>query len=261
MKVDSKVASQTNSSTPQDRRNVKQVSELPIKKSEDSRVELSLEAREKLKSEELKSEAVKESSSVSAPRKSRTLNKPAIIFIKDGSINPFTTSSLGLDSMASNIPHSEVYSWSEEDAIYESIQRRPHTQPVILVGHGLGADTAVEVSNRLNKVESSFRKVNLLVTLNSQGFDNDVIPQNVSANLNFISEKGWFDDGPNIARNTHVTQVANQIRSEAHDDLDESSEVQFAIFEEINKTLNDAVAHKMRNWSQAKEKIDKFRSQ
>ncbi len=170
-------------------------------------------------------------------------DSPAIIFIKGLSLS--SSSGDGLEDMASAIPKSEVYSWSEKDEAVESILKRPRHQPVILVGHSLGSDTAVEVAQELNKIEHGFRKIDLMVTLDSVGFNNDIIPQNVKTNLNFIGDD-WYgiNDSPNIARNVDYSEVINELREDTHRGIENNEEVQLKIFERIDALLKGAVAQK-----------------
>ena len=170
------------------------------------------------------------------------VDTPGIFFITGLSLNPFATDEFGLTGMANNIPKAEVFNWNQSEKILQEISKRPHVQPVLLIGHGLGGDTAVELSNTLNSVEHGFRRVDLLVTLDSIGLNNDVIPQNVKENVNFVpDEGGLLNDGPNIARKYDATKVSNELRSESHSELDESPEVQFKIYEKINQVLKSAV--------------------
>jgi hypothetical protein len=171
------------------------------------------------------------------------INTPAIFFITDMNMNPFHSSEGGLKKMAENIPTAKVYSWGDRDEIVDRIKKHNTNQPVILVGHGMGGDTAVEVANELNQIEYGFRKVDLMVTLDSIGMNNDIIPQNVTSNLNIISDGDWlFNDGPNIARKTDRTEVINELRSEPHNELDDHPDIQFQVFEKINTVLGEAVA-------------------
>ena len=94
--------------------------------------------------------------------------------------------------MAENVPHGRHFSWKDEDQVLEEITQTPIQQPIILVGHSLGGDAAVSLANRLNSMEHGFRNVDLLVTLDSVGFDNDLIPPNVKRNLNFIGDEDVF---------------------------------------------------------------------
>ena len=174
---------------------------------------------------------------------SKVKDTPAIIFIKGLGLS--SSSGDGLEDMASAIPRSEVYSWSEKDEAIESILARPRSQPVMIVGHSLGGDTAVEIALELNKIEHGFRKIDLLVTLDSVGFNNDIIPQNVKTNLNFIGDD-WYgiNDSPNIARNTDYSNVINELREDTHRGIENSEEVQLKIFERLDGLLKNAVAQK-----------------
>ncbi len=167
------------------------------------------------------------------------VREPAIFFIRGFELIGLNDGG-ELKTMADNIPGAEYFSWQDEDKMIEEIKRRPMDKPVVLVGHGMGADSAVNIAQKLNKAEHGFRRVDLLVTMNSFGFDNDIIPQNVGKNLNFISdETSLFNDGPNIARKADLTQVMNELRTEGHDEIVDSSEVQFKIFNGINDILFD----------------------
>lgn len=175
----------------------------------------------------------------------KVINGPGIYFIKDIGLNPFGSKSGGLDKMAENIPTAKVFSWDQKDEIIDLVKRHNTNQPILLIGHGLGGDTAVEIVNELNDIEHGFRNIDLLVTLDSIGMNNDIIPQNVGQNLNIISDGDWFfNDGPNIARKTDRTSVVNELRSESHDEMDDNADVQFQIFDKINIVLGDAVAQR-----------------
>ena len=122
----------------------------------------------------------------------------------------------------------------------KEIKKHDPSQPIILVGHSLGGDTAVKVARRLDSAENGFRKVNLLVTMDALGLNHDIIPRNVGKNLNFIGDNTFFlNDGPHIARDVNATEVINELRSEGHTAIDDSYDVQFKIFENINETLMD----------------------
>jgi hypothetical protein len=171
------------------------------------------------------------------------VNKPGIFFIRGFSLNPFENNEEGLGAMSANIPSSHVFSWSDGDSVIEEVKKRPPDQPIILVGHGMGGDTAVDIANRLNAVENGFRRVDLLVTLDSVGTDNDIIPQNVRENYNLISDQDFLlNDGPNIARKKNMTKVTNELLEANHDELEKSPEIQFLVYEKINRTLMNAIA-------------------
>jgi hypothetical protein len=173
------------------------------------------------------------------------INKPGIFFVRGFSLNPFEGDDKGLGAMSANIPTSQVFKWNDEDAIIEQVLKRPPTQPIILVGHGMGGDTAVSVSNKLNSIDHGFRKVDLLVTLDSVGTDNDIIPQNVKENFNLISDRDYlFNDGPNIARKKGMTKVTNELLEANHNELETLPEIQFLVYEKVNQTLMNAIKEK-----------------
>lgn len=174
-------------------------------------------------------------------KKENVSNKPAVFFIGDmnlfGSVGEFIFDD-GVKLMSESIDKAKYFEWDQKEEMIDQITKRSNDQKVILVGHGLGADTAVEIAQDLNTVDKKFRSIDLLVTLNSQGLDNDFIPQNVVKNLNFItSDNGFFDDGPNIAKNYQRTEVKNFLRNESHNGLDDSTDVQIEIMDAINKLI------------------------
>lgn len=174
-------------------------------------------------------------------KKEKVSHKPAVFFIGGmdlfGTVGEFIFED-GIKLMAESIDKAKYFGWDQKDEMLEQINKRSKDQKVILVGHGLGGDTAVEVAQELNTVENRFRSIDLLVTLNSKGFDNDFIPQNVVKNLNFItSDNGFTDDGPNIALNYNRTEVKNFLRNESHNSLDDSTDVQIEIMDAINKLI------------------------
>jgi hypothetical protein len=188
-----------------------------------------LSTKEKIKSGDVKE--IKELAPV---------NRPGIFFIEGLHLASLSSDAGGVGDLAEAVKGGELYGWRDEDKIFEEILKRPHNQPIILVGHSLGGDTAVNIANRLNSLKGGFRKVNLLVTMDSVGFGNDIIPQNVKKNLNFISDNDYFfNDGPNIARNAKLTDVENFLRTEEHTDIDESQDVHFEIVTNIKDVISD----------------------
>lgn len=179
-----------------------------------------------------------------APKMSQ-IYRPAIFMIEGFSL--FSGSSGGgLPEVQKNLAGSELYSWQDEDKMLAEILKRPLDRPVVLVGHSLGGDVAVNLSKRLNTLEHGYRKVDLLVTLDSVGFDNDIIPANVKKNLNFIGdEDAFFNDGPNIAKDNRFTEVINELRSEGHREIDEASDIHFKIFTAIQDVLGPDLAARM----------------
>ncbi|HLE12533.1 MAG: hypothetical protein A2504_03635 [Bdellovibrionales bacterium RIFOXYD12_FULL_39_22] len=195
-----------------------------------------------LKSEGVKEQALpKKASSAQAQEKAPPMvNRPGIFFISGWQFGKLSSSDAGgLKEMSKYINGAEHFSWTEKSKIMEEIKKRPTERPIIMVGHSLGGDLAVEIANELNNMENGFRKVNLLVTLDSVGLNNDIIPQNVEKNLNFIGDKDFlYNDGPNIARDIEFTNVINELRQEGHTDLDDSPDIQFKIY----KTIGEVVA-------------------
>lgn len=172
--------------------------------------------------------------------KFKIINKPAIILIGGLDFGGISSDDGGIWEMSEYIPDAESFSWGDEEKIIEEIKKRPTHQPVILVGHSLGGDTAVNVANSLNTMEHGFKTIDLLVTMDSLGFNNDVIPRNVKSNLNFIGDNDIFlADAPNIARDTNSTEIINELIKEDHQDIDNNSDVQFKIFSKIAETLGD----------------------
>lgn len=146
----------------------------------------------------------------------------------------------GLRKLAEHLPNAKIMSWTDEEEAIEEIKKYKSTAPLILGGHSLGSDTAVNVAQQLNTLDHGFRKVDLLVTLDSIGADNDVIPTNTKKNLNFIGdEQGFLNDGPNIARSLEETEVINELRPESHMDIDNKNSVLKKIFQEINPIIEN----------------------
>ena len=185
-----------------------------------------------------KAKELAETAKLKMQNENKLKTTPAIFFVKAFEFIENDIFSNGMKSMAEAVDSARFYSWNQKEDMIEQIKKRDKNQPVILVGHGFGGDTAVEIAQELNTIENGFRKVDLLVTLNATGFNNDFIPQNVGKNLNFITaDNGLTDDGPNIALNYNRTEVQNFLRPEGHDELDESTDIQLEIMEAIHKIL------------------------
>ena len=107
------------------------------------------------------------------PKEGR-LRKPGIFFIHGLNLKGFSGDT-GVETMASHFKDAKVYSWQDEDKIIAEILKRKVGQPIILVGHSLGGDAAVNIGKRINNIEHGFRKIDLMVTMDSVGFDNDQI--------------------------------------------------------------------------------------
>lgn len=172
------------------------------------------------------------------PAKMSFLKKPAVIFIEGFSAFGISNGD-GVKDMADNLPGAKRFSWDEQDKIIEEIKKHAPDQPVVLVGHSFGGDTAVEIANALNNVKNGFRAIDLLVSIDSVGMNHNIIPMNVKRNLNFFGEGGvpFIHGEPNVARNVDYTDVLNELRPEGHSEMDDSQEVQFKIFESINEVL------------------------
>ncbi len=183
-------------------------------------------------------EPKKEVKKVEENKKIKLINKPAIFFISGLDLFSGSSDDNGIKAMSEMTPGAEHFEYDEVDDLVEQIKKRPRTQPVIIVGHSLGGDTALEVANELNTLENGFRPVDLVVTLDSVGINNDIVPTNVKKNLNFIgSEDMFLNDAPNIARDTNMTEVLNELRTESHRDLDNSEAIQQKILEGIDIAL------------------------
>lgn len=166
------------------------------------------------------------------------IKKPAVIFIEGFSAFGISNGD-GIKDMAENYPGAKLFSWDQKPDIIHEVKKHALDQPVVLVGHSFGGDTAVEVANELNSAKNSFRNIDLLVSLDSVGFKNNIMPINVKRNLNFFQEGviPFLHGSPNIARNTDHTEVVNELRSELHSKIEDSEDVQFKIFETINETI------------------------
>lgn len=168
------------------------------------------------------------------------IKKPALIFIEGFSLFGVSNGD-GIKDMADNLPGAKRFSWDEQDKIIEEIKKHSPDQPVVLVGHSFGGDSAVEIANTLNSVKNGFRGIDLLVSIDSVGMNNTIIPMNVKRNLNFIAEGilPLLHGDPNIARNAQYTEVFNELRPELHSKMEDSEDIQFQIFESINSVLNE----------------------
>ena len=177
-------------------------------------------------------------SSTNPKEKITFIKKPAVIFIEGFSAFGISDGD-GIKDMADNLPGSKRFSWNEQSDIIEEIKKHAPDQPVVLVGHSFGGDSAVEIANTLNSVKNGFRSIDLLVSIDSVGMNNNIIPMNVKRNLNFFGEGmiPFLHGDPNAPRDSDRTEVQNELRSEIHSRMDDSEEVQFKIFEAINGVL------------------------
>ena len=168
------------------------------------------------------------------------IKKPAVIFIEGFSAFGISNGD-GISEMAEGMPGAKKFSWEEHDKILSEIKKHAPDQPVVLVGHSFGGDTAIEIANELNSVKNGFRSIDLIVSIDAVGMNKTIIPQNVKRNLNFFGEGliPFIHGDPTVARNTKYTEVTNELRSDMHSKMEDSPEVQFQIFEAINETLGN----------------------
>lgn len=175
-----------------------------------------------------------------APHKLSVIRKPAVIFIEGFSAFGISNGD-GIKDMADNLPGAKRFSWNEQDEILEEIKKHAPDQPVVLVGHSFGGDSAIEIANSLNSVKNGFRGIDLLISIDSVGINHSIIPMNVKRNLNFFGEGllPFLHGDPHVARNTAYTDVLNELRPELHSRMEDSDEIQFKIFESINEILGE----------------------
>lgn len=192
---------------------------------------------------ELKNEVKKEAVKTLAPEvKPGTLKKNAVIFIKGMDVFSSPSKSemgyAGVGRLAESVNGSRIYGWDQKDEILKEVLKVHPDYKVVLVGHSLGGDTAVEIANELDGLEHKFRSVDLLVTMDSVGFNNDIIPQNVKAHLNVFGESDTFlNDGPHVARRNEKTSVNNILSPRDHTEIDDDKEIQYEIVNLIQKTI------------------------
>lgn len=178
--------------------------------------------------------------------KDGTVKKPVIIFVKGLDVFSSPSNSergyAGVGKMADAVEGARIYGWDQHDDIIKQIKKAEVNQPVVLVGHSFGGDTAIEVADQLDSLEHGFRKVDLLVTIDAVGFDNDIIPQNVKNHLNIFGENDFFlNDGPHVARRNEMTKVNNILSPRDHTELDDDKEVQYEVVNLIKETLSKRV--------------------
>ena len=167
-----------------------------------------------------------------------SIDEPAVFFVGGLRILDFDFLEDGMKSMTEAVDTARYYEWDQKGEMLDEIKLRSVKEPIILVGHGLGADTAVEIAQDLNTLDNKFRRVDLLVTLNSIGLDNDFIPENVLVNKNYLTaDNGWIDDSANIALNYKTTKVENFLHPNKHSELDEAKDIQRDIIAEIDRLI------------------------
>lgn len=203
----------------------------PVKQvKEDAKVELSDKSRELKKTLDIATKSLK------------LRDEPGVYFMSGfdwwgaGSIKGNYD---GIKDMSEIVENSQLFTWDDQDELLEDIKKIDPAKPIVLVGHSFGGDGVFEIAQRLNTLENGFRKVDLMVTLDSVGTDNDKVPENVKKNINYIANGPYqfLNDGPNIAIDHNRTKVENYLRSESHADLDDLTDIQMNILDEIDKVL------------------------
>ena len=166
------------------------------------------------------------------------IKKPAVIFIEGFSAFGVSNGD-GIKDMADNYPGAKLFDWSEHDDILKEIKKHAPDQPVVLVGHSFGGDTAIEVAHELNSAKNQFRAIDLIVSIDAVGMNKTIIPVNVKSNLNYFGEGliPFVHGDPTVARNTKYTEVTNELRTDLHSKMDDNPEVQFEIFNRINQAV------------------------
>lgn len=191
----------------------------------------------------IKDEAENQIKEVKKPEvKEGPLKKPAIFFIKGLDIfsSPLKSEGgyAGVGRIAESIEGSRMYGWDQKEEMIKEIKKVHKDYPVILVGHSLGGDTAIEIADELDSLKEGFRKIDLLITMDAVGFSHDIIPQNVKKHLNVFGENDLFlNDGPHVARREEKTSVRNILSPLDHTDIDDDREVQFEVVNLIKETL------------------------
>jgi hypothetical protein len=202
-------------------------------------------AKDQAKSK-IKDEATKKIEDIKKTEvKNGSVKRPATFFIKGLDIFSSPSKSeggyAGVGRIAESIEGSRIYGWDQKAEIIKEIKKIHPDYPVILVGHSLGGDTAVEIADELDSLKENFRSIDLLVTLDAVGFSHDIIPQNVKNHLNIFGEKSLFlSDGPHVARRDEKTVVKNILSPHDHTDIDDDREIQYEIVSLIQKTLNES---------------------
>ncbi len=174
--------------------------------------------------------------------KEKSIKKDLVLFIKGLDIFSSPSKSeggyAGVERMAESVKDAKVYKWNDQENILDEIKKIHPDNKIILVGHSLGGDTAVEIANTLDSLPYDFRTVDLLITMDSIGMNNDIIPQNVKKHLNVFGENSFIlNDGPHVARRNEKTEVQNILTPVDHTEIDDNKEIQFEIMNLIQKSI------------------------
>ncbi len=137
----------------------------------------------------------------------------------------------GMDELKELVNEGLHFGWRDKSEIISEIQKRSQQNqspfPIVLAGHGFGADTAIEVAKELQRTSPQLQ-IDLLFTIDAVGFDNDVIPTNVKKVVNIVGKQdALLNDGAKIAQDKSKTQIDNILReNETHEELEKSWGVQ-----------------------------------
>ena len=111
------------------------------------------------------------------------------------------------------------FTWTQDDEAVAAIQRALQAdpcQPVVLIGHSIGADEAVETAEDLRKLGIC---VDLLVQIESIGIGDEVKPANVERGVNIWSTSLAGLDGANSvegSENIGVDEGGGRLRPLQH---------------------------------------------
>jgi hypothetical protein len=195
--------------------------------------------KDKIAEKKLKTElerSAKQSLKIDKNLGKKVLRKPALYFVSG--LDLFTNGDSGLERISKHVKGSEHFQWNQTVEMLDKIKRTDTRYPVILIGHSLGADSIVDIARELNNIENNFRQIDLLVTIDSVGFDNDIIPQNVKKNMHYFGDgQSFLNDGPNVARDHMKTEVVNILNDSDHVDIDDQVGIQYDILSQVNQVI------------------------
>lgn len=117
-------------------------------------------------------------------------------------------------------------------AMAAAIAAAERGEPINIVGHSTGGDSAVDLARLLNTLNIP---VSTLATIDSVGLNNSTIPPNVSLNLNYYQNNtSVLQGGPNSALAPDRSQVVNIYRPEDnHFNIDDAEDIRNSIVNQI----------------------------
>ncbi len=129
-----------------------------------------------------------------------------------GSSGGGISESTGMQDMATTtnpqIPGgSQEFNWWQPNAATQAICKalcKNPNQPVILVGHSLGGASVMSIARKLDK---KCIKVDLLVQLESVGFNDEVLPGNVETGVNYYAGNPGLVQGAQNVQGSHNEPV------------------------------------------------------